>query len=158
MCGPGRSADLLPLEFQPAGLSISTPQHQQQFGSHGKRGEGKLNLVKTHRGAMVIDVSPSFLSHYSSGFIQNKSHSGFRVSREHPSADFTSQGLQKGLTTDNFYCSVVSKSESIKSFSLEGNADQETAQTRNPYEEQLLPSLVMDWVPAQFSNFSFYIL
>lgn len=59
-------------------------------------------------------------------------------------------------STDSFYCSVVSKAEGIKSFSLVGNTDQETAQTRNPYEEQLLPSLVMDWVPAQFSNFTFY--
>lgn len=87
----------IPAASQPAGLSISTPQHQHQLGMHGKGGEGKLNLVRPHGGAKVIDVSPSFQSHYSSGFILNKSHSGFRVSREDPSGDFTSHGPRKRL-------------------------------------------------------------
>lgn len=48
------------------------------------------------------------------------------------------------LTTFIALLSQNLKALKVFFFSLEGNTDQETAQTRNPYEEQLLPSLVMD--------------
>lgn len=101
MCGPGRRANLLLLEFQlppsQQDCPSALPSTSTSLGFVEKRREGKLNLVRAHWAAMVMDVSPSFLSHSSSGFILNQSHSGFRVSREDPSGDSSSRGLRKRL-------------------------------------------------------------
>lgn len=88
---------LLPQPTSQRGYPSPLPSVGTSLGHIGEEERENMTLVIDRWSAKWMDVPPSFQSRHGSWFILKKSRSGFRVSKEDPSGDFTAHRLRKGL-------------------------------------------------------------